>query len=712
MESAANAPMPQENQNQPATAMPSSHINKAIIASLAVVLVALIGITYFFFNKSKGPDEAMVDKKDMNENDEQNTGEQVQVSPLPDVQVAKWESTATAPVVPATATGYTIKQTFAPDEINMIAGKLGSAERIETTEKAMVGYSAATSSVMIFYPAGGKYMYSSAVGLALPAGATLEQSVYALLTNIGMYDPTIKVSGTYMRQDKPGMKYVELHRSWADMKLPILNAFGLANLPENTKLAQLSPTVTLPDDPQDVNITGTSDNTDGFKRKDDFNTITLGIDEKTQKVVYISSNMRMLMPEKTSASIISYDEAVAKIKNKEYEFFLSSPSGEGKLDIQQVYPGNTAMSEKATITDVALAYIEQPPTVSQMTLSPYYVVRGYMETKEGYRLKFTATVNAQASQPSAWNRLKNLVPNFTVNAQVGDPGQKQDTLRFPTQQAQQDISIYCKPSEQDMNPIYEYNGMRIGYGPRADKENVYEWWYINRADQTEEQILANVRTLFENIPTGVDDSLQFREKIEKLINEIKTTLPNCPVRFTGSSPTVFVYGDPGATISVVSAATTTYTEPDPGVDSKWDVTIKNTSLLDVEGSKRQYLYYEYAPVDFAVGTEGWVADASDMRKVARQIALQLLLTQKEENRLVFELNHAASGLSGKVVVKPISQAEINAKLPLSVVPTTTNVVRYHFSVSAAAPEEVVAAPDMSPVNRTNTMVLELGATAQ
>ena len=93
------------------------------------------------------------------------------------------------------------------------------------------------------------------------------------------------------------------------------------------------------------------------------------------------------------------------------------------------------------------------------------------------------------------------------------------------------------------------------------------------------------------------------------------------------------------------------------------------------------------------------------------------LNMVEEDRLVFELNHASFDLnSNYVFVSLINAKEIKSKLPLEISPKPSSVLRYHFYLSSVPPDLLISqypdTPNFSPIPRSNFMILELGAIAQ
>ena len=636
--------------------------------------------------------------------------QQPQGQALPTVNVATWSAQVTPPAPPASLTVYKTKQNYTLTEIKAIAGKLNADEDFQEAENSIISYSIADEAVFMMDKLSGEFSYRSTTGVLLPTGVNENESVYAFLKSLNMYDDTIKVTASYTKKSEPGVKFVELHRDWKSVGMPILSTIGIVNIPEDTKFASLSLTSAASNTPEDLDIAGTTDRTDALKRRNDFNTITVGISQTDKKIISVSSNMRILTAQPTTAAPIAASDVLPLLEANKQNFIFTSPAGEGVPDMSKIYAGNKVSTKQAVITDITIAYIEQPPTVAQTQLDPHYVIRGYMESDNGYRLNYVATLEA-VKKPLSFN-FKLPTFNFKfikeANAQITDPGQKQGTVTFPTSQP---VNSKCVPTEADMiPPVLEYAGMRIGYALRHDGPG-YEWYYLNRKNLSKDQILQNIVVLLKALPTLDDrgDDSSKREKMQKLIKDILSS-PDCPVRFTGSSPTVFVYGTEGSKLSVTLPQNTTYTEP-VTKENAWNVEVTQNGI-EANGLERDYLYYEYAQISFEKPENGWIIDRSELSTFSKNLADKMKLTAKEESRLLFELNHALADVSGKsLFIGLTNKEELDAKLPISIQGEIDTIKRYHFYVGPATKQMNVISPIISPVERTNAMVLEIGASS-
>lgn len=201
--------------------------------------------------------------------------------------------------------------------------------------------------------------------------------------------------------------------------------------------------------------------------------------------------------------------------------------------------------------------------------------------------------------------------------------------------------------------------------------------------------------------------LQIRVQ-EKIVRDILHIAEDCPIRLTGSSPSVFVYGPEGMQVSVAQTAPKTYVDP-ATVNGSWDVTVHGSGLT-VNGYERPYIYYEYSPVSFAKPQAGWVVNRSEMDSFVAGLAAKMKLNSAEAARLQYEAAHGLKAVKGEsVFVGLIDQKELNTKLPLTFSKQPQAVDRIHFYLSAAAAGEHPAAPVVTPVVRAPYMVLELGS---
>jgi len=179
----------------------------------------------------------------------------------------------------------------------------------------------------------------------------------------------------------------------------------------------------------------------------------------------------------------------------------------------------------------------------------------------------------------------------------------------------------------------------------------------------------------------------------------------CPLRLTGSSPTLFVYGRKRQEYKISIDQAITYSYPE-AVNNSWTTKVSYDGL-EIGSTKVHSIYYEYKPLKFDKPATGWRVSKKGLAAFANKVGSRLGLTSAETERLAFELNLAAYKVeSEELFVGPIPQTEVDEKVALEVSPQVP-VVRYHFYVDQASGK--VTAPSLTPITRSASMVVEVGA---
>ena len=149
---------------------------------------------------------------------------------------------------------------------------------------------------------------------------------------------------------------------------------------------------------------------------------------RSGKVTVIASNVRKIDTAETKKyMVMSYDEAVKRLKNNQYLDILTSPQAGSPKEYATLYPGNKAVLNSVSVTESELAYLEDLPVIAQYQLSPYYIFRGTGTLENGYRVKILATVPATLQTVLGASTSRLLAQNTS-----SDSAQKQGELTFPT----------------------------------------------------------------------------------------------------------------------------------------------------------------------------------------------------------------------------------------------------------------------------------------
>ncbi len=323
----------------------------------------------------------------------------------------------------------------------------------------------------------------------------------------------------------------------------------------------------------------------------------------------------------------------------------------------------------------------------------------------------------------------------------------------------------CRPSALDLNPIYQIpagTGLKYGWanwrvwqGKQSTSKQGF-WYYIPEANITDSIVRSNLNSIIAQLEglngnTSVavtttpsqpdngnpqspgDDTTQKQgtfsvpsptvgqnaqnittqeltiRRQNKIIQDILSIPEQCPIRLTGASPSLFIYGIEGTKVSVAPQALLTYADPGTSTDGLWNTEV-TANGLQVNGLNRSYIYYEYAPVPFTRPQNGWVITKTDIARYAKETGAKLKFNPAETNRLVAEIEHAAQKVNEQnIFVGLMSQAEVNALLPMNINPMPENAYRFHFYVTAATQGERAVSPILTPVVRSQYMILEIGA---
>jgi len=492
------------------------------------------------------------------------------ILPYPKAEFASWSQAPSPSYLPTSAAVYTFKQTYTQDDVQSLAKKLSLSGTMEQNNDNLfiseVDEANNQLSTLIFNTKTNNFAYLSAKGISLPTTPKTAQEKVSLFLKSLFFDPTLSVTASYKKKDKPDITYYEIHRDWQKAGLPILNNIGLLNLPEDQPLSTLSLTGKTADIPEDANIYQSSDNKDGLARQTDFNTITIGVKDKEEKIISLSSNLRQLQTNKLSLIFLaSFDQAYQRLKNNQYQSLLTAPSGKGATSFDKVYLDNKAIAKNAVISESLVAYLEKPATVSQSTLEPYYLFRGYAQLDSGYRVNFIASVPAVETKANS-----QVVLGETYNAT-----QQQDDLSFPTitptaiptptLQPTTPPSSNCVPSVSDLTNIREINGVKVGEiggGIGGARGGLY---YIPQGDCNTAECLTQVLNALQNDITGL-------RNINRILAEFSRGT-TCPIRITGGSPSIFIYGKKDSQIVITSKAILTYSDPAIDDNNLWKVQV-------------------------------------------------------------------------------------------------------------------------------------------
>lgn len=706
--------------------MNEQHYQKYILiggVSLAVILL-IVTIVLTVSQKRQAAQEAqMAQTTQPGQQVDANGGQTPQQNVVTSQEVKQPPAvTFTAPVVSSTQTVAVPAQVplyhfgkYTTDDINRIAGVLGyTQQKVQGT--SVIAYNTedpAHRGWIMVDTARGVLVYHSYSGEVPPLGTSPQASAQAFLTKLGVVDSLVDCNITYQRSTEPEATQVECHRNWQKTGLPIINFVGLLNVSETTRLSDIQPGRVYPqpgDGPDDTTVVNTSTGQDGYRRPDEFNTATVAI-AQDGSVLDFTSNIRPIQGKQmvAAADILTSQQALDKVSQNQADLSFYKPVGNGIVNYDVMFPDNKAQADSASVTDIMLAYVESPS--AQEYLAPMYVIRGQAHLTTDYNATFLKAVAATKIGLSA------AATSGSV-AGVSDSLLADDALHLGTFGFQPDATPTpmagdCLPSESQLYPLVDLPGYgRVGpFTINSDGQKRANNYFLIPANPNAIPELNSVVSLFDtlNIEDPRRKSTQLRE--QNMLEKEWLKYSYCPLRLTGSSPTIFVSGQPGTKVAVQTGAKLTYQEP-ASANNSWTATVQANGSVQVGSQTSPYLYYEYQSVAFTHPTQGWNIQKSSLSSFARTtLKNSLRLTDAEADRMGYELRNAAHALpDGMVFVGPISGTELAAKVPLTVTSKElTAVNRVHFYVGAA--RSGAQAPKLIPVTRGTATILEVGAAA-
>lgn len=696
----------------------SFHDKKKIIFIAAVAVLLLIMATSFMIKNTSKRASERVSKKTDNTKTNNSSSEAKPKGSFPNVKVVQWTHTDSPLSAARPYVSYTFKTAYSPTEANAFAARFGFGDSPQKKDSS--NFYSRTDAFLLFNTTNGSYVFYDKNGLSLGnSSLPAIQNVKPYIERMGVNDATLGTVNTYRKKSQSGIVYFEIHRDWASVGGPILNQLGLLNLPETSSLSSINQS-TFKSAAKDEDIYGTNDGSDGYKRADEFNTMTIGIEEATQKVVTMRSNIRPFLSQTAPQPLISYAQATQLLAAGKATSIYTAPAGQGVVDWEKVYPSDTVQIQNAEVTESVIAYLEELPAQTQNSLTPYYLFKGFAQSPSGYRIQFIAAIDAVDHSVTPLSLFNRLVGQAWAQ-QPNSSGLKLGTFSFITPSVTPaptngitpptipDSSSECVPLESELQNISDWSGLSVGYYegrlPLTPMSQPAGYYIVSGggAGLNEDALIRWIDSVLER-----GTSQQLRD-IQDIMRDI-LTISDCPIRLTGASPTLFAYSDVPRTYSIFPKTHITYA--DPALTQRiWEVHVDNDELM-VQGIDRPYLYYEYQKIDFDRPTKGWVVDKHDLPQFAYIVGTKLGLRDVEQERLVFELNHAATAIdSGTLFVGLIPDGELTQKLPLSVEPDTTSIHRIHFYVGSAHTDNHDE-PILKPIQREKNMILELGASSE
>lgn len=743
----ANPTSPNPTAAQPAMTQPYSAAPKnnkklmMIVGALVVLLLIVIAAAFILSNNTNEPSDDTKPSTSNSAGDIVSSKPSTDSSPFPEITVAQWDMSQ-ATVTDGALSGKVYdfieptEATFQSMATSIIPGV--SLETEEDEDRFVAHPNTQDTDMMLYMQKGQGHFLFKAVGdggPALPTPTQNEQlNVESYLQKL-LADKSIDVSASYQKSHVEGVTYYEAHRSWTSVGLPILNTVGVFNLPDSLSLNAISyvpNAAVLALLGEDPNIIKTTDSADGKLRQNEFNTVTVGV--KDGKIVSILSNMRITNPVRPSSDVnfVSSATAIERLTSGQYTQILTSPAGTGNLDTKKIYPNNKAQLKIAKVDEGRLVYLEEIQG-AQRQLLPYYIFRGSGQLDSGYDVKFLASVAASDVSVLGINQSQQqgtiTFPSdpASSSAKTGSPPNTTSTGRINSPSTRCYEGVDPDDNWPHRNELSNVQSDASGneYGQYAGKKGLNDGlnlWYVSlktktlaALDNTIDYAASTIglahrgTSLAGQFKDEDDDKGRVLRTMSKIQKDFDRTSGDCPIRLTGSSPTMFISSDRPTAFTVAVDTRLTYAQPGQS-NNAWSIDYQNN--LKVNGEKVPYIYYEYAPLRWDKPSTGWSTSQTQLPQLSQRIARQLGLTSTEQDRLLFELEHAASGVDESALyVGLIPQNQVDKQLPLSLGKKADHVYRYHFYV-AASRGAMQRQPVLSPITRDGLTILELGASAQ
>lgn len=682
-------------------------------------------------------------------------------SAVPTINVAQHILVTALPSKPSSLTIYQLKKGYSTDEIKDLARNLGftSIDGVEQGDKLVHMYDIDSSSYVSMNPETGRFTYLSETGFRpkLPT-ASLLQLGKNIVSQIGIDNSSIKPYATYKRDDDDDdYTYIELHANWESFGAPILNPLGMLNLKEDADITTVKLGTIQAAPFQNIHITDTSDGTDGYARRSDFNTITIKYLPADGKIYGLSSNIPQLLSNETlsgdavKSPTQAYNEYIAGKTN----FATVGPSGVGTVSLNEIYSSGLAKAQTVDVTDVEFIYATGPQSTPQWWC-PVYVFRSFGKVQTGFESQFVHTVPA-TDDPRCQSAVLGLMAQTVVS---GGPTQVAPTggavlspivgtgassLQYGTAEFIYQIVVDTPVNNCPTNFNHSYKlaetPNQIEYMMWIDKNASQkalgskgvigrDWWYVvkRKADAT----LA----LSEINPTKSKSSLL--DLRTKLVVARTCTIgdpSDCPVAqssvgletvtcqfVTTGSPWIHVYPsitqdmtvtlNPTGGVAYVQPAFTHNDEQSWSFKAEPNGTLRFADSLTKNSLHWEYYRYgllkAYRPTIEATDA-GFVLPREELKPFVSELAHRIGLNTIETENLLSELNRQSSSVTDPFVkVGFVSSSFLNTYLPLSITPQPDSLYRIYLDIRPMKTRPHTVAPQLPIIDRSGSIVVETG----
>lgn len=638
-------------------------------------------------------------------------------SPLPKVQVATIKLATTLPVKPEKVNVYSFRTNYTDTGVLNFAAKIGVNPDLVQHGAKTVTVADRTGNLLSFNKQNGSFFFSSKTGITSQSAFVTTNSNAAktaanFLTNLGVADSTVILTGTYTSVNSPGSTFVELRRGWTQAGFPIYDLLGIYNLPQTRSL-------------KSVRLGELDANAPAGTRPNYFNTATVEVETKTGKIKSITSSLRQIASVKTvlADQIKPPQQALTEIQNNQVAFSLAVPLGSGFIDMSKVFPQNSAFIDTLSIIDFVPAYWENNSIASQDEMNLYYLACGTTTLDSGFASRICKAV------PALYGTTTTVLGESTGPLQQPLPTQintsKADSLQYGTFGFKGESK-----TTQEGCPLTFTNSYKVGPGQYIaweylppPKERRWYWVLTDEATVTPQLDFSGQLTAAEKDQlTDLRDKAWSRCK-PRLPNVCEgapsgATIKGCYYIMTGS-PSLFLY--PPKTERVRVSANPlggiSYMDPTYNGATSWNVLASPQGSLDLENTITvDSLYYEFSAPKILpdvmkdpATNKGFIVKTDELQNFIVFLSEKLGLTQSEQDHLWTEIKRDVLGqTSNTVKLSLVSEPLVNKLLPLSISPQPTAIHRLLFYIRGAYASENPAPPQLQKIDRKGFTVVEVG----
>lgn len=559
------------------------------------------------------------------------------------------------------------------------------------------------------------------------------------LSDAKLLDQEFFVSATY--KDKSigdDVTIVEFHRQ-AD--LPIYNLLGILNASDKLEnLSYSNPGLNI----ENSNIYSASDGKNGLARANDFNTITVAVSGKSVEYLDYATT-----PVKSQSNIANKyyktpQEAFAQLATDENIFALVLPEDTGET---KTLTAKTLLSSKASIEDVALAYLDNLPTTPQKYRQSAYIFKGTATLSTNEKVKFVVAVPALKVSKTE-SLASRVLSRFSVSADdvstsktteqnlkesgfdsIGDTssldsGQNvgigafrpnvESTATATTTTTTETSTKKFRCSFDNIVPLLKLkdtDGEEIVMGPIKGHPYKYSVFAARKSGAiktSSDTLVQKIVALGEKYNPGYPPNLVEGYGVDNLSNQCKYV--------SGVSPMIYLYPEKTTNLSIGFADNLTAGLPIvfPGFskNTTWNLTVKPNGKISVQNKNYDYLYYKFSGVKFSEPKTGYVVkNEGILTFIEKELSAKMGLNQKETTDLISDVESSLkdSNISGSYYqISLVDGREVDSALPQTISPKPDSWARNILYIKALTAPIEIDAPTVNPIERTGFTVVENG----